>query len=152
MRKLNKTVTAAFAILGLAVGLVATIGLVRLMPGDSQKVHAQVRQEFESFAPPAASVLVQNNDIGNIKGGLVGAYYTTSLTFNEVRQHYEKQLIERGYTFREFKPLKSWGKDYGEQVVHYCKGDTIAGLYTPGSVTTQYQFSFSISAKGFECR
>lgn len=116
----------------------------------TQELSLRTRQEFQSFAPPPDSVSVQHYDIRD--GRVVGGYYTTSLTFDDVRQHYEKQLVNRGYTFREFKPLKSWGVDYGELVVHYCKGRMMAGLYSPGSLTTHYQFSFSISSNRFECR
>lgn len=150
----SKKVIALGGILALVVSLFVTIAVLRNTPGDSQVVHSRVRQEFQSFVPPPDSVLVQNSDISNVYGGLVGADYTSNRTFNDVRQYYEKQLVDRGYTFREFKPLTSWGVDYGEQVLHYCKGHMMAGLYTPGNLPTKtkFQFSFSISANGFECR
>lgn len=116
--------------------------------------HAEIQREFQSFSPPSETQPVQTNDIPRSTGGAMGVYYTTSMTFADVRQHYENQLQTNGYKFREFKSLQSWGHDYGEQVLHYCKGNVMAELYNPGSVPTKtaYQFSFSISGNAFECR
>lgn len=116
-------------------------------------MHAELRQEFNSFIPPGA-ISVQDNDVEQSRYGLVGESYTTSLTFEDVRKHYEKQLVEKGYTFKEALPVKDWGKDYGEEVVHYCKGDRMASIYKPGHSPNRlkYQFSFSLSGNAFECR
>ncbi|HVF22003.1 MAG TPA: hypothetical protein VM941_02960, partial [Pyrinomonadaceae bacterium] len=104
------------------LGFALFIGLVvwTFGPRGSEAVHRQVKQEFSSFVPPPDAVSVQDNDIFNWGGVLVGAYYTTSLTFGDVRKHYEKQLTQNGYQFREFKQLESWGKNYGEENAVYC--------------------------------
>ena len=123
-------------------------------PRGNEDVHRQVKQEFSSFVPPPDAVSVQDNDIFNSGGVLVGAYYTTNLPFSEVRQHYEQQMKQTGYKYGDLKQLKSWGKDYGEEMLYYCKGDLMAAVYNPGTIPmkTKYQFSFSISSNAFECR
>lgn len=116
--------------------------------------HTEIQREFQSFSPPPKAQSVQANDVFRSTGGLAGAYYTTSMTFADVRQHYERQLVDKEYKFREFKSMQSWGHDYGEQVLHYCKANTMVEIYNPGSVPRQkeYQFSFSVSGNAFECR
>lgn len=134
------------------VGIVVTFLILRY--DYAAPTHVEIQREFESISPLPHAQSVQANDIVRSSGGLVGAYYTSSMPFADVRRHYEKQLQDKGYKFREFKSLKSWDKDYGEQALHYCKGHIIAELYNPGSVPREkdYQFSFSISGDAFECR
>lgn len=137
------------------VGLVGIIvGFLILRYDYDSPTHLEIQREFESIPPLPNAQSVQANDILRSSGGLAGAYYTSSMPFADVRRHYEKQLQDRGYKFREFKSLKSWGQDYGEQALHYCKGQIMAELYNPGSVPGKkdYQFSFSISGNAFECR
>jgi hypothetical protein len=137
------------------VGLVGLLVALWILRYDYHApTHREIQREFESIAPLPDAHSVQPNDIVRSSGGLVGAYYTSSMPFADVRGHYEKQLQGRGYKFLEFKPLTSWDKDYGEQVLHYCKGQIMAELYNPGTVPREkdYQFSFSISGNAFECR
>ena len=140
------------------IGIVGLVGIVVafliLRYDYASPTHFQIQREFESIAPLPDAHSVQANDIVRSSGGLVGAYYTSSMPFADVRRHYEKQLQDRGYKFLKFQPLKSWDKDYGEQALHYCKGQIMAELYNPGTVPREkdYQFSFSISGNAFECR
>ena len=132
-----------------------TVSVLNCVVHRNPDATTQVQNEFNSIAPPPWATKVE--DVKIIKGddGLVGAHYSTSRSFSEIRDYYDKTLVANGFNLLEKKSVKSLsGVDYGESSVNYCKGHLKAELYDPGRSLLEhpFQYSFNINFNAFDCK
>lgn len=136
------------------VALCLFIGDFVLNRGAAKRGHEEVVSEFQMIRPLPNAVVKSGSD--NYRPpwrnhqGTVAASYWTAADDSSIRQHYDRELLSKGWRLVVDRPLTSWGKDSGERQIFYCKQSLYASLYLRGSsFETRYpdgdKYAFSVS-------
>ena len=122
--------------------------------GEGLHTEKELEREFSEMKAPLGATSSQHNSIFKTHHGVVGDYYKSSLTYKEIRAHYDEELQKRGWRFKKEVVLKSWGEDRGEIQAIYCKGDESADIYFTGQEesTLGYRYAFNLSWGLDQCR
>src|SRR5438093_10111845 len=130
--------------LPLALAVLALLTLL-YFAADAPAAHAQgeLDQEFSALAVPPGVVQVVRN--GGHKPGRasIGAEYSVALTYDELRDFYDRELARNGWEFTYDEKLTDWGRDYGGYSACYRKRDQRAHLQYAGS-TANYGWTYAI--------
>jgi hypothetical protein len=109
--------------------------------------------EFRAMEQPTWSVPTQRDSIYKSDHGNIAVYYKTDRNYREIRAYYDRELEKQGWTFRREKELTTWGRQRGEWMAFYCKGQTSAEIYYTGEEETAlgYRYSLSLSWELYQC-
>jgi hypothetical protein len=105
---------------------------------------AQVERNLKEIMPPAGATVTQHNVSNKWTQGVIGNYYRVDLTHDQIRAHYDAELLRHGWKFKEQIPLTTWDKDYGESQAIYCRGNYAAGVYFTGNRQTELGFRYAL--------
>lgn len=103
-----------------------------------------LKEEFEKVSPvPNSSVKRPNRTI--VKGwhGSVGNDYTSSTTAAAIKEHYQKELLKRGWNFCRVEKVIYRNQDYGGQHVFYRKGMYTADLQLAGKQESEFGWTYA---------
>ena len=98
--------------------------------------HQQLIREFQSIPSLPGAVIVERSDRFNPwwpHKAVVGANYTATAQYADIRVYYDQELISRGWRLAGEEPYTVWGKDSGGRLRDYCKGPLEAELEYAGS-------------------
>jgi len=105
-----------------------------------------LKEEFQKIAPvPDSSV--KRPTRANEKGfhGLVGNDYTSNAIADEIKAHYQTELLKRGWNFCRVERVIYRNQDYGGQHVFYRKGMYIADLQLAGKQESEFGWTYAFS-------
>jgi hypothetical protein len=117
-----------------------------IMNPEGKKVARQLEAEFNSI-PPYPSAKGDHPDL-RYQGSKasVDSYYSVASDVSEIRRYYDAELQKRRWRFQSEEKLYDSGRDLGQSVVHYSKGDWTSSLQLINSDEkgeTSYSFSLS---------
>lgn len=86
-------------------------------------IGARLSEELSRVSPPAQSQLVEHTTLNKYSYVKLGEEYSTSLTLQELRDHYDAELERNGWRLLEEHEFSV----YVSEAI-YCKGDYTASL------------------------
>jgi hypothetical protein len=141
--KLEGTKATVAAILGLGFCFflaVSTVWQFRHIPPSQ----AAVEKELNEILPPSGATVTQHNVSNKWTQGVIGNYYRSDLIYDQIRVHYDAELVRHGWKFKEQKALTNWGKDLGESQTIYCRGNHAADIYFTGNRQNELGFRYAL--------
>jgi hypothetical protein len=139
--------------IGSALGLASAVVILVLTFRDhflhgkrGEQVHQDALQEFALIKPVQdASRLSSHDNFSSWEPRkvLVGATYSTSLPYSEIRAHYNTEMKSHNWTVVEERHLTDWGRDLGGREVRYCKGELSSSLEYAGT-KAQYGWTYAV--------
>ena len=135
MRKPSRAELTAIVVAAIFFGCLL-VGNRIIWGQDGIARHQQLTREFSSLQPFPGSVRVEKTDLFNPWWShkvVVGASYTASAQYLDIRGYYDQELTARGWRFVEERPYRVWGEDLGGRLRDYCKGPLEAELEYAGS-------------------
>ena len=105
-----------------------------------------LKEEFEKIAPVPDSH-VKRPTRANVKGshGLVGNDYVSNTIADEIKTHYQTELLKRGWNFCRVERVIYRNQDYGGQHVFYRKGIYVADLQLAGRQYSEFGWTYAFS-------
>lgn len=105
-----------------------------------------LQEEFKKI-PPVPNSSTKRPTRTSEKGsqGLVANDYISSATADEIKAHYHKELLERGWSFCRTEKVIYRNVDYGGQHVFYRKGMYIADLQLAGKQESEFGWTYAFS-------
>lgn len=120
------TRTISFALAG---ALLLGLSWPLLRPSDAAVHRAVLQRQFKVLKPPAEAKLLYIDGKPKMGRVFIGAYYTSSMSFEQLRNHYLPQLQRNGWTLLENSAAD---QDTRETPVTLCKGEYQANLEDAG--------------------
>lgn len=115
-------------------------------PAVSQ-IEKNLKQEYDLITVMPDASLIDSTATHKTDLAIVGGYFNTKITFEEVREYYDKQLINKGWNFlKENKKIIPYnGHKYEARVLYYRKGDYMARIENPGVNDKEDTFAFFVT-------
>ena len=104
-----------------------------------------LKSEFEQIRALPESVAGPQQSVDKGQQGHIGTVYTSDKTSDEIKVHYEAELLKRGWKFFKIEKVIYNGRDYGGQHVFYCKNLYTADLQFAGAQQQQFGWTYSFS-------
>ena len=94
--------------------------------------------------PPEATYV---RHVNSFKGthGSVANYYATSLSYDEIRAYYDRELEMRGWKLKGESKLETWRKDLGESARVYCRDPLAVEIYFTGKNEAAFRYRYALS-------
>jgi len=115
---------------------------VVLLPGcaitnqdlQARQKQDEIEREFRLIQPPPSTVAESASPqfIHKDDRGVVGLSYKTSLSYSEIRRHYDLELAKYGWKFQKEINVIYRGEDSGGKEAFYSKGEYTATLQFAG--------------------
>jgi hypothetical protein len=138
--------TVALLIITLTVGsCFALRAYLRRRADQASQIHRRLDRELNNIKSPAGAIKVRHVDAFKGSHGNVGDYYKTSLSNDEIRAYYDRELETHGWNLKGESTLTTWGKDLGESLRTYCKDPIAANIYFTGKNESVLGFNYSLS-------
>lgn len=141
-------IVCLLAILVVLLVVGAALGLRRYLSQRAQlafEMHENLARELTNIPMPPQTNHVRHVDAFRGSHGNVANYYTTSLSYDEIRAYYDLELETRGWKLKGESKLETWGKDVGESSRIYCKNPIAANVYFTGKNEVALGFKYSVS-------
>jgi len=151
-RKTATLVLAITCVLLLAAATVISASwILRRVHAAYQKARMEELQRDESTARDLANefekIMAPRNDVMIHRGtmiGLVQASYKSTLSFAQLKIHYNEQLVSLGWRYLREDPIIYDGHDYGGKQIIYCKPPYAASLEYAGGLERQFGSTYTI--------
>jgi hypothetical protein len=130
------------------VGIVLGFGIYDFLKNgpEAARVQAELENELRMISPPSGATSAGLHRSNKPRQALVSNTYCSSLKYVEIRNYYDKELANHGWTFYREVPLKDWGRDFGGKEAEYCKGPYRATIeYAGDGVADSWNYAFSLS-------
>ena len=104
-----------------------------------------LKEEFEK-TPPFPDSSVERPTRADVKGshGIVGNDYTSKATADEIKAHYDKELLKREWSFCRVDKVIYRNQDFGGQHVFYRKGIYFADLQLAGKQELEFGWTLFV--------
>ena len=146
LRRPSRTELTAALVIVVFVGCLFIANRI-LWGRQGEAYHQQLIRDFRSIQPFPGAVVLGRADRFNPwwpHKAVVGADYTSTATYADIRAYYDQQLISRGWRIAGEEPYSVWGKDLGGRLRNYCKGPLGAEIEYAGSQSGR-TYSFTMS-------
>ncbi|MFO1468399.1 MAG: hypothetical protein U1F35_18475 [Steroidobacteraceae bacterium] len=114
----NRTITFA-----LAGAFILAIFWPLLHPPDTTVHRAVLKRQFQLLKAPSESRLIYLDEKPKLGRVLIGAYYQSSMSYDQLKHYYVPQLQRHGWALRE-----DAGEADADRRITLCKGDYQADL------------------------
>ena len=114
----NRTITFA-----LAGAFILAIFWPLLRPPDASLHRVVLKKQFDLLKPPAESRLIYLDEKPKLGRVLIGAYYQSGMSYEQLKRYYMPQLQRHGWSLRDDK-----GEVDADRRITLCKGDYQADL------------------------
>jgi hypothetical protein len=111
---------------------------------NSLRTKVQLEKELAELPIPSGVTVGHHSSIAKSTSGLVGNSYEGNLTYEQVRAHYDRELAQRGWVFREQHPLTRWGENVGQSETIYCRGNQSANIFWTGNEQAAAGFRYGL--------
>ena len=135
-------VLSLVAVAGLAILIATAARAVRRSSSETRQNAAQLRNEFESIEPLPGATELGRHDASKLGQALVGATYTTTAAYDDIRQHYDRVARQHGWDVGCEQPLRDWARDFGGRAREYRKGQFRASVQFAGE-RAQYGWNYA---------
>ncbi len=117
-----------------------------MIPSQAEPVQRNLEKEFKLIPQPPQAIMNSYTAYHKGNNAVVEGYYSTTLSYQQVRSFYEDVLQEKGWHFqRELEVKEFGGGPEGKQFI-FCKGNNRAAIYYDGVSTHNYRtYAFSLS-------
>ncbi|GAB2877626.1 hypothetical protein GCM10027046_01880 [Uliginosibacterium flavum] len=108
---------------------------------------AQLETEFQAIEPGAGATGWPSYTTSHKPSqGLVSGRFVRHMPAAEGQAYYDKILVKNGWKFHKTKIIKDYGRDLGEKVAYYCKGEYQAALhYVKSAESNDMMYSLNLS-------
>ncbi|MEP7338778.1 MAG: hypothetical protein ABI977_13665 [Acidobacteriota bacterium] len=100
---------------------------------EGKAVQEDLEREFKLIRPLPQAGSCDYQASHKSSQAYVGSSYQTQSAYNEIRAHYDKELLKNGWKLQSEESTHNWGRDYGGWTANYCKGQYQASLHHPGN-------------------
>jgi hypothetical protein len=133
----------------------ATVGVLLMLatiPLEiwASKIHQNMEKEFASISPPANAEIIKA--FSYPRTNTVGALYSANITYENLRDHYDRELKLRGWTYAGERST-AYRTERAGKALDFDKGPYTATLKYPGPLEARevaYAFEFAIEWGWFE--
>ena len=109
----------------------------------AQVVQNRLRQEFGSIMPLPGAAPGERSGSYKPRMASIGQRYTTTLSYAQIRTHYDAELARHGWSPHREWGTRDWFRDFGGRQAEYCKGPYTASLDYAGE-RADYRWVFSL--------
>ena len=110
------------------------------------RIQDELEGEFKAIPAPSPAKSTYYNASRKSSNVLVSSHYESTLSYSEIRSHYDHELAKHGWTLYKEEQLRDWGRDFGGKSIHYCKGVYRASLeYAEPAAGYGWDFAFAVS-------
>jgi hypothetical protein len=110
----------------------------------AEKVKQSLESEFKLIEPLPGSKLVSYNSSSKPHIAGCGATYNSKKSIEEIKYHYDEQLIMNGWAYQGIEKVKGGGEDLGGKSIRYCKDDKSAAIQYAGE-NADYGWTYGVS-------
>jgi hypothetical protein len=136
--------TITFALAG---ALILGLSWPLLHPSDAAVHRIVLQRQFKALKAPAEAKLIYVDEKPKLGRVFIGAYYKSSMTFEQLQNHYVPQWKRNGWTPASTRPVHG---NATAQHLTLCKGDYQADLEDAGekqNIGWTYAVTFSWGAQ-----
>ena len=143
MKRRNAIVLGSVIVIVLAFPVCAVLWFVR-EARRAPVTQASVEKELNEVVPPAGATVTQHNVSNKWTQGVIGNYYRSTLTYDQIRAHYDAELGRHGWKFKQKILLTNWDKDFDESQTIYCRGNHAADIYFTGNGPNRVSYRYAL--------
>lgn len=129
-------------LIGFAIIGVIALGLFLWNDPEAAQQEKRLNSEFQSIdSLPGAKIISRRS--GHKQGqAYIDVAYFSSARYMQIKQHYDKELRERGWVFLRERTVTDWEDKFPEATIaYYSKGAYLLHLEYQGNIK---DFTFSI--------
>ena len=133
-------------VLGILIAIILLVLILRdrlVLKPQADEHRPDLERAWHSVHHPSSSALIDEHNLGKTGRVLVGGSFKSSMSYLELRAHYDVALAELGWRFRSERGLRDWGRDLGGHEATYCNGSESATLEVTGE-RAGYGWTYSL--------
>jgi len=155
----NRRTVAIIALVLTCVTVIALLGAWRLSALIRRNTRVHTQQELlaalnQIQPPPSAVPADRDTVIIKSSHALVGRDYSFNGTYEDIRNHYDRELRSKGWQFVEERKLKNWSEDFDERDLNYCKEGMWVEIFYNGTLASKrgYLYGVNVSSGLNNCK
>ena len=114
--------------------------------GKARQAQEDLQLQFQLLRTPEKTAGFEYSASHKMQHALVTEKFRSSLSYQELRDFYGKELRTRGWQFVKEEPLYDWSRDFGGKAAYYKKNDYTATLeYQGGRSDFGYTYALNFS-------
>lgn len=149
---MKKKTLVAICFLGVLLTL-GMIGLTVLVYGYLSKhdaantaaIEAELKAQLQEIRSPEQSHFIAQRRTVKESHGAVSNEYRANLSFDELKQFYDAELLRHGWKFKKETEILWDQQNRGGKHLFYCKGEFTVDLEYAGKMETEFGWTYSLS-------
>ena len=130
----------------LALVMFAILIYFWMIPSQAMPMQKDLEKEFLAISPLPKATLNSYESSYKDQLDLVEGYYSTALSYNQIRNYYVGELEKNGWQLKKESELRDISGDHGGKVIMFCKGNYRATLdYAGISASNGWTYVFNLS-------